>query len=245
MPFGIASGERIDRQAPADEAMIAPDIPRAAFAAPANGGGYPARMSASSASDRLARAVSILGHPLLVLPAALMLPAALRGGDPRTLQAAFAGFALFAAMVMGWSWWQVRRGRWAHVDASRQSERRSLNRILLVLIGLGALLAWRALPSPDLALALALSAGIVAVAILTAHWCKLSLHIAFAVYAAGLLWPQGGWAIAACCAFAAGIAWSRLQLSRHRPRDLIAGAAAGLLAAIVYWLALPMLRASS
>ena len=201
-------------------------------------------MSASSANDRLARAVSILGHPLLVLPAALMLPAALRGGDPRTLQAAFAGFALFAAMVMGWSWWQVRRGQWAHVDASQQSERRSLNRTLLVLIALGALLAWRALPSPGLAVALALSACIVAVALLTVRWCKLSLHIAFAVYATGLLWPQGGWAMAACCAFAAGVAWSRLRLSRHRPRDLVAGAAAGLLAAIGYWLALHLLRVS-
>ncbi len=216
-----------------------------AFAAPANGGGYPARMSASSTSDRRARAVSILGHPLLVLPAGLMLPAALRGGDPRTLQTAFASFAMFAGFVMGWSWWQVRRGRWAHVDASRQSERRSLNRTLLVLIGFGALLAWRALPSPDPALALALSAGIVAVAMSTVQWCKLSLHMAFAVYAAGLLWPLGPMVIAACCVFAAGIAWSRLRLSRHEPRDLLAGAAAGLLAAVAYWSALSMLRVSA
>lgn len=201
-------------------------------------------MSASSASERLARAVSILGHPLLVLPAALMLPAALRGGDPRTLQAASAGFALFAAFVMGWSWRQVQRGRWAHVDASQQSERRSLNRTLLVLIALGALLAWRALPSPELAIALALSAGIVAAALLTVRWCKLSLHVAFSIYATGLLWPQGGCVIAACCAFAAAVAWSRLRLSRHRPRDLVAGAAAGLLVAIGYWLALHVLRTS-
>lgn len=201
-------------------------------------------MSASNTRDRLARVVSILGHPLLVLPAALMLPAALRGGDPRTLQAAFAGFALFAAIVMTWSWWQVRRGRWAHVDASQQSERRSLNRTLLAMITLGALLAWRTQRSPELAVALALSACIVAVALLMVRWCKLSLHIAFAVYATGLLWPQGGWVIAVCCAFAAAVAWSRLQLSRHRPRDLVAGAAAGLLAALAYWLALYMLRAS-
>ncbi len=201
-------------------------------------------MSASSATDRFARAVSILGHPLLVLPVALLLPAALRGGDPRTLQAAFAGFALFAAFVLGWSRWQVRRGRWAHVDASQVSERRSLNRTLLVLIGLGALLAWRALPTPDPALALALSAGIVAVAMLTVRWCKLSLHIAFAVYAAGLLWPLGWAAVVACCVFAVGIAWSRLRLSRHRPRDLVAGTAVGLLAAMVYWPTLHALRAS-
>lgn len=201
-------------------------------------------MPRSAAIDRFARAVSILGHPLLALPTALMLPAALRGGDPRTLLAASAGFALFAVVVLGWSRWQVRRGRWAHVDASQQSERRSLNRTLLVLIALGAALAWRALPTPGLALALALSACIVAVAMLTVRWCKLSLHIAFAVYAAGLLWPLGPTAVAACCVFAAGIAWSRLRLSRHRPRDLVAGAAAGLLAAAAYWPTLHALRAS-
>ncbi len=201
-------------------------------------------MPASVSIDRFARGVSILGHPLLVLPTALLLPAALRGGDPHALQAAFAGIVLFAAAVMGWSWRQVRRGRWAHVDASQPSERRSLNRMLLALIGLGALLAWRGLPAPDPALALALSAGIVALAMLTARWCKLSLHIAFAVYAIGLLWPLGPAAIAACCLLATAVAWSRLRLSRHRPPDVVAGAAAGLMAAIVYWPALHALRAS-
>ena len=117
-------------------------------------------------------------------------------------------------------------------------------RTLLVLIGLGALLAWRALPTPDPALALALSAGIVAVAMLSVRWCKLSLHVAFAIYAIGLLWPLGSSVIAACCAFAAAVAWSRLRLSRHRPRDLVAGAAAGLLAAVAYWPTLHTLRAS-
>lgn len=130
------------------------------------------------------------------------------------------------------------------VDASQQSERRSLNRTLLISIGLGALLAWRVLPTPDPALALALSAGIVAVAMLSVRWCKLSLHVACAVYAIGLLWPLGAIVIAFCCMFAAGVAWSRLRLSRHRPRDLVAGAAAGLLAAVIYWPTLHTLQAS-
>lgn len=201
-------------------------------------------MSRSTSIDRFARAISILGHPLLTLPAGLLLPTVLRGNDPWTSQAAFAGSAVFAAFVLGWSMWQVRRGRWAHVDASKQSERRSLNRTLLVLIGLGALLAWRTLPAPDLALALALSWGIVAVAVVAAGWCKLSLHIAFVLYATGLLWALGWMVVAACCVFAAGVAWSRLRLSRHQPRDLVAGAMAGMVAGIAYWPILHTLRAS-
>lgn len=194
--------------------------------------------------DRLARAISILGHPLLVLPAALALPAALRSGDPGTLRPMLVGFALFAALVLGWSWRQVRRGRWAHVDASQPSERQSLNRILLVTIAIGALLAWSRSPTPDLAMVLALSACIVAVAMLLVRWCKLSLHAAFAVYAAGLLWPLGVVWVGVGCVFAGIVAWSRLQLSRHRPRDIVAGAAAGSLAASGYWLTLHGLQTS-
>lgn len=192
--------------------------------------------------QRIARAVSILGHPLLVLPAALLLPAALRAHAPESLPSMAAGFAVFAALMLGWSWWQVRRGRWAHVDASGHDERRSLNRMLLAMVLVAALLAWRGLPQPDLALALLLAAAIVAIAILAARVCKLSLHLAFAIYAAGLLWPLGGIAIAAGVAFAVAVAWSRLRLSRHLPRDLVAGGLAGLLAATLYWPALSALR---
>jgi hypothetical protein len=195
--------------------------------------------------DRLARAISILGHPLLVLPVALALPAALRDGDSGTPRSMLVGFALFAAVLLGWSWWQVRRGRWTHVDASQPSERHALNRTLLVAIAIGALVAWLRSPTPDFALALALSTCIVAVAMLTVHGCKLSLHAAFAVYAAGLLWPLGLVAVGVGCAFAGLVAWSRLRLSRHRPRDLVAGAAAGGLAAGGYWLTLHGLQQAS
>ncbi len=194
---------------------------------------------------RLARAISILGHPLLTLPAALALPATLRDGDPAALRSMLIGFALFATLVMSGSWWQVRRGRWAHIDASEPSERHALNRALLVAIAIGALLAWLRLPTPDLAVALALSACIVAVAMLCTRWCKLSLHVAFAVYAAGLLWSVGVSAVGAGFAFAGIVAWSRLRLSRHRPRDLVTGAIAGGVASILDWAALRWLQVSS
>lgn len=192
--------------------------------------------------QRIARVVSILGHPLLVLPAALLLPAAMRARDPQSLMSMAAGIALFAALVLGGSWWQVRRGRWAHVDASHRHERRDLNRSLLAMLLVAALAARYGLPEPDLALALLLAAAIVTIALLAARVCTLSLHLAFAVYAAGLLWPLGSVAVTAGVVFAAAVAWSRLRLSRHRPRDLFAGGLAGLFAAALYWPALSALR---
>ena len=185
-------------------------------------------------SHALARALSISGHPMLVLPLAVVAIALVQGDGDAAAWAAL-GFGVFAALVMGFSWWQVRRGHWAHVDASARHERGSLNRFLLVALASGALfVAWRG-TQPLFALGMAMSAAMILVAMLTSRWCKLSLHMAFAVFAAWLLRELGiAWMLAALL-FAAAIAWSRLALHRHTPRDLVAGALAGSLAGAAFW----------
>ena len=182
----------------------------------------------------LARALSIFGHPMLVLPMAV-LAIALAQGDARTAAWSAAGFGAFAALVMGYSWWQVRLGRWNHVDASATHERSALNRFLLVALTTGAILVARQGSQPLFALGLALSGAMILVAMLTARWCKLSLHLAFIVFAACLLGKLGiGWMLAALL-FASAVGWSRLALQRHTQHDLVAGAVAGALAGLAFW----------
>lgn len=185
----------------------------------------------------LARAVSILGHPMVVLPLAALVLAARTMSSAQIIAMAI-GFAVFAMLVMGWSWWQVRRGHWAHVDASLREERRTLNRfLLLALLCAAAIALWSGLPRA-LALGLALAASLIAMAQITARCCKLSLHLAFVVYAAILLWQALPVAGMAGLLFAALVAWSRLILERHTRRDVIAGAMAGACAGLAFaWLA--------
>ncbi len=182
----------------------------------------------------LARALSIFGHPMLVLPMAV-LAIALAQGDARTAAWSAAGFGAFAALVMGYSWWQVRRGRWSHVDASATHERSALNRFLLAALTAGAVLvAWQG-GQPLFALGLALSATMILVAMLTARWCTLSLHLAFIVFAACPLRELGTVWMLAALLFAAAVAWSRLALQRHTHRDLVAGAMVGAVAGFAFW----------
>ncbi|GAA4861440.1 phosphatase PAP2 family protein [Luteimonas vadosa] len=183
-------------------------------------------------SQGLARAASIAGHPLPVLSLTLLALARHEGADPSGLVGIGAGLAVFAAVVLGYSWWRVRQGHWRHVDASQAAERQHLNRFLLgLLLAAAAVAALAGLPL--LALRLALAGLLVLVALLLARWCKPSLHLAFAVYAAALLaiaWPA---AAITMLAFAAVLAWSRLRLARHAPRDLVAGFWAGALAGVL------------
>lgn len=181
----------------------------------------------------LARALSIIGHPLLLLPAAALLAMA-AGGERQALMPAALAFALFGAAVLAWSWWQVRHARWRHVDASTRTERRSLNRVLLWALLAGTVLAWQS-GAVALARGLAVACVVLLAALLTARWCTLSLHVAFAVLAAALLWAVSAWAALAALAFAAALAWSRLALARHAPRDLAAGALAGAAAGALFW----------
>lgn len=185
----------------------------------------------------VARAFSIAGHPLLSLPAAALLLAAHRGADLARLGALALAMAALGAGIMGYSRWQVRRNRWRHVDASGREERRGLNRFLLVLFAVAAAAAWWLSAQRELALGLGLSALLVAAAIASARWCKLSLHVAFALYAALLLAQLSWLACVAGVAFTAAVGWSRLALGRHVRRDLAAGALAGLLAGLAFrWL---------
>lgn len=185
----------------------------------------------------LARVVSVSGHPMVALPLAALALTAARGQYRIALWMTL-GFTAFAAVVMAYSSWQVRRGRWSHVDASDKNERKSLNRFLLAaLLVSTACAAWSGF-SAQLTLGLALSAAMVLAAMLTSRWCKLSLHMAFVVFAVFLLLLDAPWwaGLAGLC-FAGAVAWSRLALRRHVPRDLIAGAAVGALAGIAFALA--------
>lgn len=179
-----------------------------------------------------ARALSILGHPLPMLALTLLAIAAHDGVAGVALLRMASGFIAAAAVVLAYSRWRVRRGDWAHVDASDTGERRHLNRFLLVVLLASALLA-AAGSQPRMALLLALSALPVVIAAATARWWKLSLHLAFAAFAAVLLLRVSWLASAAMALFAVLLGWSRLRLARHVPRDLVAGACAGALAGLL------------
>lgn len=170
----------------------------------------------------VARALSIIGHPALLMPLAIAVAATATEAPPQLLRVAFGSAVAVAAVVGLFSLWQVRAGRWLHVDASRPSERRQLTRLLAVLLGAIAVALWASGQAP------AVTAGplLVALPVVAAHALrrslKVSLHAAYAVLAAALLWPQLlGTALVGLLAL--GVAWSRLELRRHTRAEVLVG----------------------
>jgi membrane-associated phospholipid phosphatase len=180
--------------------------------------------------DTAARALPILGHPALLMPAAIV-GTTLSGGAPVATVAVAAGASLaVAAAVLAYSFLRVRSGAWAHPDASRPEERLQLNLFLLGTLLAVSVLSYSLSRPKAVTLGALLCAGIIAVALLLRKRLKVSLHVAFAMFAAALWWPNPVFALQ--LALAGGLAWSRLALRRHTPAEVVIGAIVGTVAAL-------------
>lgn len=183
----------------------------------------------------VARAVSILGHPVVLVLAAGLIVASTRGASVAQLWWVGGALVAFGAIVMGFTAWQVRAGRWSHVDASERGERRSLNGFLAALLLLSAALLWFLTRRPYMSGALALSGVVIVMALLVARSIKVSLHAAFAAFSTALVWPVM-LAVVAGILVTLAVAWSRLVLGRHVAADLIVGLLLGVAAGSAYHL---------
>jgi membrane-associated phospholipid phosphatase len=181
----------------------------------------------------VARAVSIAGHPLVILFAAVVVAASTRGASIRQLWFVGGGLAAFGAVVLGFSWLQVRSGRWSHIDATARTERNLLNVFLVVLCFLAAVLAWFLTHRFYMSLGLGLSGTLAFIALLISRWVKVSLHVAFAAFATVFLWPIK-LAVVAGALVTAALIWSRLILGRHGAADVAAGLVLGAAAGGAY-----------
>lgn len=178
-----------------------------------------------------ARILSLVGHPALLMPVTYIFSSSANGAPTRVITLIAVGSLLVGVATLAYSWWQVRAGRWSHIDASNPQERRQINLFLMLLFS-GVACLMLVLEQPrTLIMWPAFSAALVAFGHLLRARLKMSLHVSFAVFAALLLWPSPI-GTSALLVVAMGIAWSRLALSRHTLREvvvaLLAGAATGV-----------------
>ena len=176
-----------------------------------------------------AHAVSIVGHPALLVPVAVGLKTGaseLSATSTITVTGVSAVIAL-SALIYGLL--QVRAGQWQHPDASMQKERLQLNVFLAFSLLSASIVLWSVRLPWQLALGLAIAGAIIVVALALRNLHKISLHSAFAVFSAFVLWPNIA-GVSMLLLLATLIAWSRLVLRRHTGMEVFLGLLVGVLA---------------
>jgi hypothetical protein len=181
---------------------------------------------------QLARWVSILFHPFVMVTVLAGVPAARQssGGASRSAFLVLVAVILPIAVLM---FRQVRHGRWSNVDASKPSERPVL--FMVALAGLCAALGWLLLNDPQSFLVrglLVVTAFLLVSALLT-RWIKVSLHVAFVALTATALSLLGSAVGYALVVMVPVVFWSRIALSRHRVHELLVGLVLGVLSGVI------------
>ena len=181
---------------------------------------------------QLARWVSILAHPFVMVALLVAVPAT-RDSSAGTVESALLVVIAVVVPIAVLMARQVRRGHWSNVDASERSERPVL--FLVSLAGLLGALAWLLLNDPQsfLVHGMIVTAAFLLIAAFVTRWVKLSLHVAFAALVATTLSLIGSVVGYALIAVVPLVFWSRIALARHRVHELIVGLILGVVTGLV------------
>jgi hypothetical protein len=184
----------------------------------------------SSTRHVVARLISTVGHPAVVVTGSILLLGR-RFGFSLPLLFCLAVVLIIATGLTLWSRSKVRQGRWKHMDASIPHERGEWNKVAFVVLAIGAIVTSGAYGGIA-GLGLGCCAFILAVAIVTAKRLKLSQHVAFATLSIFIAGFAGPGEAAALSALTIAVAWSRVVLGRHTRSEVLSGAATGVLAGL-------------
>jgi hypothetical protein len=186
----------------------------------------------------LARALSIVGHPLCVVPLTSLVAIASHGLGWRAVWVTAIFFVSLSLIVLAFAWRQVRAGRWQDIRR-KQRDRAALVELLPRYRSFHRRLHQLSPVAASRPHARALDVGeprgsgdaFIALG-------QVSLHVGFLVYSTAILWYSGVWFVAIGLCLATAVAWSRLELRRHALVEVVLGSVVGGIAGLLFWVLL-------
>ncbi len=178
----------------------------------------------------VARIVSIVGHPFVLVPLAIVFATrdAARSRGP-VLAAVLGTMAILAVYVVR-KW---RRGELTDVDVSTREQRPRVFFIGIAASGAACLAMIATKQSASVIRGTAIACLVlVAMFFVNRFLLKASLHSAFAAIAAGIVWRASPLLSIAFAVVAVIVAWSRVRYGRHTASEVTAGLAIGAVAAL-------------
>ena len=173
----------------------------------------------------VARWISILGHPFIVLPLVI----ALTSKSIETTAVLIGVIAVMTFAIVR----KVRRGDWNDFDVSLREHRPGVYARAIPLVAAAWLLtSWLRRPAPiSWGFGVAIAVMVIAAA-LNRFRLKVSMHAAFTSYAATLPVTTMPALAAGLAVLALLVAWSRVVLGRHTVTEVIVGAVLGAVGGI-------------
>ncbi len=177
-----------------------------------------------------AHAFSLLGYPYILIPLSIALTVAASTGEVNDILPLLASLAAVFGVVSVVTWAGVRSGRFSNFDVSTRTERGGFYRLLLVAMVGVSLYLYLTQPHHPALRGLITATVLLAVCSVLNRKLKVSLHAAFAFFAAAFPLAVAPVLSGVLFAFAVAVCWSRLVLKRHVLNEVLVGSALGIVA---------------
>ncbi|MFO0738372.1 MAG: phosphatase PAP2 family protein [Labilithrix sp.] len=179
---------------------------------------------------RIGRVLSIAGHPFILTPLAVTIATWRETARSRAVILGLLAAAMLAVAIHVVR--RHRRGEVADIDVSAREQRPAVFRVAIGSLLVVMLALHFTGANPAALRGAAVATGLFVACAFANLKVKVSLHSAFAVLAAGIVWPVnhlGGIAFG----IAAGlIGWGRIAYQRHTPIEVVLGLLLGTAAAV-------------
>jgi len=174
----------------------------------------------------VARAISVIGHPFATSLMLVLVGVWSNQGNGRAIGAAVAIAVVFVPV-----WFFMRNrlatGRWQTIDASAARDRPALFAVGLAAAAGLILFFLYVAPNAEVARGMTVVVAMLCAAAVMNRWIKLSLHLAFAAFAAVILLKLHPAIGVIALLLLPLLAWSRLKLGRHTAWEAAGGVLLG------------------
>lgn len=184
-------------------------------------------------SVKIARVVSLVGHPFVLLSLTVFIAALHRTHPVRALTIGGAAVLCTVSPLLFIIRRRVSAGTWSDHDISDASERKSFYPIAISISALSTFVFYLLDFPHALIVGMLISLAILLAAMLINHRSKISLHMIFATYFAVSLFAVSVLTGAIFLLTAIAVGWSRVVLKRHTPVQVVTGALLGAFAGII------------
>ncbi|WP_298426548.1 phosphatase PAP2 family protein [uncultured Kordia sp.] len=184
--------------------------------------------------NKIAKVISIVGHPLLFLPILIGLTLISLEGIRTSIQSLgiLAGLSIIPTTI--WVFIKTKNGSYTNFDVSNQRQRRTLFPFIIILLTLTTFVLYITNMPEYLCLGLLICTGLILISFFVNFKIKSSLHVSMTAYAALCISFISISLSIGLFLFTISIAWSRVVLKRHSVLEVCTGLLLGSIAGFIF-----------